>query len=118
MSSTDFDMSKFNDFIDSANKVLSCDSTCQQNQQAESLYQTYLNAKTNMSTAPEQLELATQKYITFTQGQAGYEKYLETQLGSKSSEFGDTYVKKFHEELEKVKMLILVHDNLFLNYSN
>jgi uncharacterized membrane protein YccC len=117
MTST-FDIDKFNKFIDSANEALACDATCQQNKTASDLEQKYLDAKTNLLSAPSQVEQAAQDFITFTKGTSGYQEYKEQQLEMKAEESAKTYSSKFDEEVNKVQNEIKTYETLLQNYAN
>jgi len=117
MTST-FDIDKFNKFIDSANEALACDATCQQNKTASDLEQKYLDAKTNLLSAPSQVEQAAQDFITFTKGTSGYQEYKEQQLEMKAEESAKTYSSKFDEEVDKVQSEIKTYETLLQNYAN
>ena len=117
MTST-FDIDKFNNFINSANEALACDATCQQNKTASDLEQKYLDAKTNLLSAPSQVEQAAQDFITFTKGTSGYQEYQEQQLEMKAEESAKTYSSKFNEEVDKVQSEIKSYETLLQNYAN
>ena len=117
MTST-FDIDKFNNFINSANEALACDATCQQNKTASDLEQKYLDAKTNLLSAPSQVEQAAQDFITFTKGTSGYQEYQEQQLEMKAEESAKTYSSKFNEEVDKVQSEIKTYETLLQNYAN
>ena len=117
MTST-FNIDKFNDFIDSANEALSCDATCQQNQTASELEQKYLDAKSNLLSAPAQLKQAAQNFITFTKGTSGYQEYQEQQLEMKAEESARTYSSKFYQEVKKTQLEIKTYETLLQNYLN
>jgi hypothetical protein len=97
---------------------LTCDETCQNDKTAYSLYQKYLDAKTNVSSAPTQLNTATQDYITYMKGSSGYQDYQEQQLETNANAAADTYLKKNNDEVNKIKSEIATYDNLFINYAN
>ena len=117
MTST-FDIDKFNNFINSANEALACDATCQQNKTASDLEQKYLDAKTNLLSAPSQVEQAAQDFITFTKGTSGYQEYREQQFEMKAEESAKTYSSKFNEEVDKVQSEIKSYETLLQNYAN
>jgi len=117
MTST-FNVDKFNSFIDSANEALACDAACQQDKTASDLEQKYLDAKSNVVSAPSQLAKAAQDFITFTKGTSGYQDYQEKQFEMQANESADTYSSKFNQEVEKVQSEIKTYETLLQNYSN
>jgi hypothetical protein len=98
--------------------MLTCDEACQDDKTAYSLYQKYLDASTNVKSAPTQLNTATQDYITYMKGSSGYQDYQEQQLETAANAAADTYSNKFNDEVNKITSEIKTYDNLFLNYAN
>jgi hypothetical protein len=98
--------------------MLTCDEACQDDKTAYSLYQKYLDASTNVKSAPTQLNTATQDYITYMKGSSGYQDYQEQQLETNANAAADTYSNKFNDEVNKITSEIKTYDNLFLNYAN
>jgi hypothetical protein len=115
---SNFDMNKFNDFINNANQALSCGPKCQNDKLGNSLKQNYLEAQNNLITAPNQLQKATQNYITFTQGEKGYNEYIDQQLEKKAQIISDTYSTQFNNEVTKVQNEISTYGGLLLNFYN
>jgi hypothetical protein len=113
-----FDINKFNDFINSANQALSCGPDCQKQKLDSSLKQKYLEAQSNVITAPNQLEKATQNYITFTQGESGYNEYIEQKLEEKAQIISDTYSEKFNQDVKKINSEISTYKGLLINFYN
>ena len=118
MTTSTFNIDQFNDFIDSANQALTCDATCQQNQTASELEQKYLDAKSNLLSAPSELAQAAQNFITFTKGTSGYQEYQEQQFEIQANESANTYSSKFNQEVDKVQSEIKTYKILLQNYSN
>ena len=58
-------LDKFNSMIDQATAAISCDSECQNQQKDEQLKQAYLDAQTNLATAPNNVFVTRQNYIVF-----------------------------------------------------
>ena len=115
---SNFDINKFNDFINNANQALSCGPKCQNDKLGNSLKQNYLEAQTNLVTAPNQLQKAKQNYITFTQGERGYNEYIDKELEAKAQTISDTYSTQFNNEVTKVKNEIATYGGLLLNFYN
>jgi hypothetical protein len=66
MTSNTFNLNNFNSFIEQARQTITCDSTCQKKKGEQSLKQEYLNAQTNLATAPDKLTLAEKITTLFT----------------------------------------------------
>ena len=55
---------RLNDFLNNANNILSCDADCQEQRKKSDLKKKYLEAKTNLLTAPIQVETSYKNYLT------------------------------------------------------
>jgi hypothetical protein len=86
-----FNLNNFNDLIKNANSILSCGPECVKQKTASELEQKYLAAQTNQKTAEYQVSDAAKNYVTFTQGESGYNEYLDKELGSKASSIANNY---------------------------
>ena len=73
-----------NSFIDKATSALSCDSDCQNQNTIDQLKQTYLDAKTNLVTAPSQVETSFKNYLVYLEGEPAYLEYRENELEAKA----------------------------------
>ena len=74
---TNFNINDFNNFLTKANETISCGPSCMEKQQSQQLEQNYLDAETNVASAPQQLFTAKKEYITYTQGESGYNEYID-----------------------------------------
>jgi hypothetical protein len=113
-----FDMSKFNDFVNNANAALSCDADCQAGRNQDDLKQKYLAAKTNLLTAPAQVQTTFKNYLTYSQGEDAYNQYNETELENKAKEIVKTFKTTFQEKLQDIKLLLGTYEGLLLNFTN
>jgi hypothetical protein len=111
-------MGKFNSFLDKASDAILCDSECQKSKTSDELKQKYLNAQTNLITAPNQLSLAAKNYITYSQGEAGYNDYNDAKLEQVAIQVASTFQQTFDDEITKVLQNIDSYDGLFINYMN
>lgn len=113
-----FDIDKFNSFLNSANEAISCGSECQKEKTAQQLKDAYLNAKSNLTLAEPQYQQAKQNYYTYVSGQGGYNEMLEKELNEKAdiiiSNFNDT----FSDEINQANIQLDSYDGLITNYRN
>ena len=97
-----FDLNKFNSFLDSTTKAISCDSECQKNKTAKSLKNKYFTAKSNLTLAEPQYEMAKKNYYTYISGEDGYNELIEKELKEKAkifiNEFKDNYKNLSNKE--------------------
>lgn len=112
------DMSKFNDLINQASDAITCNQECRQQREANRLEQIYTNAQTNLASAPEQVQLAQQNYVTFTQGESGYNELLDEQLQEKAQQIADKYTEQFETDSAEIKTQIDTYEGLLLNFKN
>ena len=60
---------KLTALLEESTAALSCGPTCQKLKTSDDLKQKYLNAQTNLQTAPIQLENSKKNYYVFTEGE-------------------------------------------------
>lgn len=111
-------LDKLNSLIDKATEAIICGPQCQKDKTANELKQKYLNSKTNLQTAPNQVQIAAKNYYTFTQGESGYNEYLETQLQNKAEKIADIYQTNFETEVGKANTEIDTYNGLYINFAN
>ena len=116
--SNNIDVNKFNDFINNANKILSCDANCQEQKKKSLLKNKYLEAKTNLLTAPSQVETSYKNYLTYTKGDSAYNEYHENELQQKAEMVVTTFKTNFNDEIEKAKGSYDTYSGLLLNFSH
>jgi hypothetical protein len=90
---------KLNSLLEQATQSIVCGPTCQKERTFENLKQKYLDAQTNVITAPEQLSTATKNFYVFGKGEQGYNDYLEKQLTVKANKLGDLITQNFSQQL-------------------
>jgi uncharacterized membrane protein len=113
-----FNLNNFNDLIKNANSVLSCGPDCVEQKTASDLKQKYLTAQTNEKTAQYQVSDAAKNYLTFTQGESGYNEYLDNDLGNKATSITNNYNTNFNNTINIIKDKINTFNSLFLNVKN
>ena len=111
-------LDKLNALISQAADVVSCDANCQNQRKADQLKQKYLDAQTNLASAPNQLNTAQKNYLVFTQGQSGYNDASESELQAKAQAIVDAFQQNFYDEEALVNTQIDTYDGLRLNYEN
>jgi hypothetical protein len=109
---------KINDMISQSTDALICGPNCQKNRKIAILRQKYLDAQENVNTAPSQLESAAKEYYTYTQGTAGYNKYLASQTTTNANSVSSTAAKTFSTALENANDLTSTYNKLHATYTN
>jgi hypothetical protein len=112
------DINKFNDFLNKANEALSCDASCQENKKSNELKRKYLESKTNLLTAPEQVEVSFKNYLTYTKGDNAYNEYHDKQLEMKANTAVTKFRDNFHEAIKKTAELYDTYSGLLLNFNH
>jgi hypothetical protein len=118
MSTNQIDMNKFNTLISQASDAVMCNSECRKQRETDKLKQNYLNAQTNLASAPNQLQVAQKNYLTFTQGISGYNDLRESELQDKAQEIADKFTEYFDSDSEKIKTQIDTYKGLLINFKN
>ena len=113
-----FNMNSFNDLINQANQMLICGPDCMQNQKSAQLEQNYIDAETNMINAPQNVYLAKKEFITYKEGEAGYNEYIDKELTGQSEEIAKAYQEKFNTDVDSIQNSINTYRGLYINLNN
>lgn len=116
--SNQFDLNKFNSFLNDATQAISCNSECQRNRAAEKLESKYLRARSNLHLAQPKYELARQKYYTYVDGQSGYNEIIEKELQTKANLFNDKFKENYDLEKGKIQSQLETYDGILINFRN
>jgi len=111
----DSTMNQFNSLLQQSQKAMLCGPDCQKAEAAQTLQQKYLDAQVNLQTAPIQLQQAAKKYITYTQGQAGYDDYINSELQTKADAIIETLKKSFTDSINSAKILSNTYSTQIIN---
>jgi hypothetical protein len=116
--SNQMDMNKFNTLISQASDAILCNSECRKQREADKLKQNYLNSKTNLASASNQVQIAQKNYVTFTQGASGYNDLLDNQLQEKAQQIAVQFTENFHTDSQAIKTQIETYQGLLINFKN
>ena len=105
-----------NNFLNQASAALSCGPDCQKQKISDTLKQQLLNAKSNLTSAPEQLQNAIKKYFVFTKGESGYIDHMKTELDQKVKTITTKIKSNLNNIIQKGKTTISTYDGLLLNF--
>jgi hypothetical protein len=115
---SNFNLNNLNDLINQANQIISCGPSCTQNQTTNQLKQNYLDAESNMVSAPQKFIAAQKEYITYTKGESGYNEFIDKELETKAEAIANTYQSKFDSEIENIEDKIKTYNGLLINHNN
>jgi len=113
-----FNFNNFNSFIQQANNAVKCDSNCQKEKSAEELKQKYLASKTNLASAPNQVDVAEKNYVTFTQGELAYNNKKEQELHQKAQIIINKFQDTFKKDVEQINDKINTYNSISVNSQN
>ena len=108
----------FNSMLEQARSAITCDSDCQYRKTSQELKDKYLAAKMNASSGQENVEIAEKKYVMFTQGESGYDEYLDTSLNEKADKVSEIFTTTFDEQVSSINANIDIYSSLLINYQN
>lgn len=96
---------KINELLNQSADALMCGPTCQKLKVKEELKQKYLDAQTNVMTAPIELERTKKNYYVFSEGKSSYDNMLEKELMVKSVKITKLLAENFNDELSNAKTM-------------
>jgi hypothetical protein len=103
-------MTQIQQLIKNSNDALQCGPTCQKLKKREELKQKYINAQTNVISAPDQLRQAQKNYFLYSFGAAQYDDVISEQLNSKSAKIASTMQQEFDQNVDNADNLIATYE--------
>jgi hypothetical protein len=113
-----FNVDNLNDLISNTNNIISCGPDCVKENTAAELKQKYEQAQYNQVNAEYNVSNSAKNYITYTEGESGYNEYLDEELGKKANKTANDYNKNFNNNAIIIENNINTFKSLFLNESN
>ena len=113
-----FDINKFNSFLDKAQQAISCGPECQRQKTADDLKNKYNTAQSNLILAEPQYQAAKRNYYTYVSGESGYNEIIENELNTKAQDMITKFKEITDEEIAKIKSQIQTYDGLLVNFRN
>jgi hypothetical protein len=107
-----------NNFINLVNEGYVCDEACQNAKTAESLKQTYQQAKLNAKNAPQELEVASKNYYTFVDGENSYNQQKNNELNDKADKITSVLQNNFNKSLKEAQIFLQSYNGMYLNLTN
>lgn len=108
---------QINALIAQSNEDLICGPTCQAQKTLGQLESTYVNAQTNIKTAPQQLKTAKQNYYIAKDGIAGHNKMVLETVTRNATKVVNSLQTKFNTNVTNVTELIDTYGSLLTNYN-
>ena len=85
--------------------ALSCDAECRENKETSQLYDSYMKAKENVSTATVRLDQAEEKYFVYTKGEGWYDQFKLEKLRTEGDKVADYLLDEFKQKGKLLKAL-------------
>ena len=111
-------LDKFNSMIDKATAAVSCGPECQRQKTDDELKQAYLDAQTNLATAPNNVYVSRQNYVVFDQGQPAYDELIDSELLEQAQKLTSYFQTNFDNESQNIFFNIDTYSGLLINLKN
>jgi hypothetical protein len=108
---------KLNSLLEQSLTALSCGPDCQKIKIEGELKQKYMDAQTNLQTAPVQLETTKKNYYVYTEGRPYYDNMLEEELKKKADTMGQLLAENFHDEISNANTMNSYYNTALTNSS-
>ena len=109
---------KLNALLESATQSLLCGPECQKDKIKGELKQKYLDAQTNVQTAPLKLEETKKNYYVFSEGQAYYSNMQEEELTKKADDIANQLSEIFNNEVKNAQIMNSYLNTALINSGN
>ena len=108
-------MNKINSLLESSASAISCGPSCQKLKITDELKQKYLDAQTNIKTAPIKLEETKKNYYVYTEGRPFYDNMLEDDLKMKSDKMSVLLSENFESEVSNAETMNTYYNTALIN---
>lgn len=109
---------KINELLEKSSQAMLCGPTCQKLKVTEELKQKYLDAETNIQTAPIKLEQTKKNYYIYTEGRPYYDNMKEEELNKKASTISELLKENFNSELSSANTMNTYLNTALINSEN
>jgi hypothetical protein len=101
--------------LESSAEALLCGPECQKKKVSDELYERYLNAQTNLETAPINLETTKRNYYVYTEGESAYNNMHETELKQTAETIAKLLSDSFNDELTSAVTMNQYYNTALIN---
>jgi hypothetical protein len=109
---------KINEMLEQSSQAIMCGPECQKAKVSEDLKQKYLDAETNMQTAPMQLDQSKKNYYVYTEGRAYYDNMQEQELIKKADTIAEVIKENFNKEVANANVMNDYLNTALINSKN
>jgi hypothetical protein len=110
--------SQISSLLEKSAEALACGPICQRQKVSAELKQKYLDAQTNLQTAPVNLENNRKNYYVYTEGQPFYDNLLEEELKQKAEHIAGLIAESFNSELDSANTMNEYYKTDIINCRN
>lgn len=109
---------KINELLNLSTEAITCGPECQKKKISDELKQKYLDAETNLETAPIKLEETKKNYYIYTEGRPYYDNMKEEELKLKAKQIAELLTNNFKDELTNSRTMNSYLNNALINSSH
>ena len=109
---------KINELLEQSSEAIMCGPTCQKLKVSEELKQKYLDAQTNIQTAPIKLEQTKKHFYVYTEGRPFYDNMKEEELKQKANKISDLLKENFNTEVSSANTMNTYLNTALINSEN
>ena len=109
---------QINDMLNKAITTISVSPEAQRQQTLNNLEQNYLNAQTNLQTAPVQLETTKKNYYVYKVGETNYNNMQEQEVQQQADLITQQIANKFNEETNNAHLMNSYYNTEVINSAN
>jgi|APGre2960657423_1045063.scaffolds.fasta_scaffold92011_2 hypothetical protein len=98
-------MTKLQELINNASDAVMCGPTCQKIRKTEELERNYIDAQTNVISAPDKLKQSQKDFFLFSQGVAKYDEMIDNELTNKANKIAEVIQSEFNDNIKNAQSL-------------
>jgi hypothetical protein len=109
---------KINELLEQSSQAIMCGPDCQKKKVSEELRQKYLDAETNIQTAPIKLEQSKKNYYIYTEGDSYYSNMKEEELKKKADVISKLLTENFNNQVSNTNTMNTYLNTALINSTN
>ena len=109
---------KINELLEKSSDAIMCGPSCQKLKITEELKKKYLDAETNVKTAPTKLEQTKKNYYVYAEGRTYYDNMREEELTAKAEQISKLLTDTFNDEISNANTMNMYLNTALINSEN
>jgi hypothetical protein len=118
LQSQQINQDKINKLLEQSSEAIMCGPDCQKIKVSEELKQKYLDAETNLQTAPIKLDESKKNYYVYTEGRPYYDNMKEQELIKKANSIAKVLEDNFNNEVANASTMNNYLNTAIINSKN